>query len=112
MYRGFAIWLESCSAYVAQELYLCFWLFVPFYRSLPLIMGVNADLNGHVFVGNKCWGIIGFNVKPIGPFITLLFAYKERYYLCHFWETPLMLTIIVHTNESNLSLLRSSHGRY
>ena len=34
-----------------------------FYRSLPLIMGVNADLNGLVFVGNKCWGVIGFSMR-------------------------------------------------
>ena len=31
-----------------------FLLFVPFYRSLPLIIGINADLNGLVSVGNKC----------------------------------------------------------
>ena len=40
-----------------------FWHFVSFYRSLPLIMGVNADLNGLVFVGNKCWGVIGFSMR-------------------------------------------------
>lgn len=27
-----------------------FWSFMPFYRSLPLIMGINFDLNGLVFV--------------------------------------------------------------
>ena len=80
-----------------------FWFFVPFYRSLPLIMGINVDLNGLVSVGNKCWGVIGFNVLlPIGPSVTFLLVYQVSCYLCHLWKAPLILTILVHRmNESN-----------
>ena len=50
-----------------------FSLFMPFYRPLSLIMGINADLNGLVSIGKKCWGIVGFNVLlHVGPSITLL----------------------------------------
>ena len=91
-----------------------FWFFVPFYKSLPLIMGIIANHNGLGFVGNKCWGVIGFNVLLlVVPPITLLLVSQVRCYPCHLWEAPLMLTILVHRMDgSNWSLLWLSHGRY
>ena len=90
-----------------------FWLFVPFYRSLPLIMGIDASLNDLVSVGNKCWGVIEFNVLlPIGQSVTLLLVCQVSYFPCHLCEAPLMLTILVHKMDgSNLSFLWSSYGR-
>ena len=61
-----------------------FWFFVPFYRSLPLIMGINVDLNDLVSVGNKCWGVIGFNVLlPIDLSVTFLLICQVSRYPCH-----------------------------
>lgn len=49
------------------------WFFVPFYRSLPLRIGVIANLYDFRFVGNECWGVIKFNdLLPIDPPIMLL----------------------------------------
>ena len=89
-----------------------FLLFVPFYRSLPLIIGINANLNGLVFVGNKCLGVIGFNVLlPVGSSVMLLLVYQVSCFPCHLWGAPLMLTILVHKMDvTNLSLLWSFHG--
>ena len=76
-------------------------------------MGVIANLNGLGSVGNKYWGIIRFNVLLlVGPSVMILLVYHVSCYLCHLWEAPLMLTILVHKMiGSNLSLLWSSHGR-
>ena len=74
-----------------------FWFLVPFCRSLPLIMGVNADLNGLVSICNKSLGVIGFNVLlPISSSVTVLLVYQVSCYLCHLWGVPLILTILVH----------------
>ena len=97
-----------------RVVYFFFWFFVPFYRSLPLIIGIIADHNGLGFAGNKCWGVIGFNVLLlVVPPVMLLLVCQVRCYPCHLWEAPLMLTILIHRmDESNWSLLWLSHGRY
>ena len=52
-------------------------------------MGVISNLNGLGFVGNKYWGVIGFNVfLPVGPSVMLLLVYHVSCYLCHLWEAP------------------------
>ena len=78
-----------------------FWLFMPFYRPLSLIMGINADLNGLVSFGKKCWGIVGFNVLlHVGPSITLLLISQVSCYPCYLWEALLMLTTHVQVGAS------------
>ena len=78
-----------------------FWLFVPFYRPLSLIMEINADLNGLVSIGKKCWGTVGFNVLlHVGPSITLLLVSQVSCYPCYLWEALLMLTTHVHVGAS------------
>ena len=78
-----------------------FWLFMPFYRPLSLIMGINVELNGLVSVGKKCWGIVGFNVLlHVGPSITLLLVSQVSGYPCYLWEALLMLTTHVHVGAS------------
>ena len=78
-----------------------FWLFMPFYRPLSLIMGINVELNGLVSVGKKCWGIVGFNVLlHVGPSITLLLVSQVSGYPCYLWEALLMLTTHVQMGAS------------
>ena len=78
-----------------------FWLFVPFYWPLSLIMGINADLNGLVSIRNKYWGIVGFNVLlHVDPSITLLLVSQVSYYLCYLCEALLMLTTHVHVGAT------------
>ena len=64
-------------------------------------MGINADLNGLVSVGKKCWGIVGFNVLlHVGLSITLLLVSQVSCYPCYLWEALLMLTTHVHVGAS------------
>ena len=106
------------NCYLAREL-LCIccvrlpWLFIPFYRSLPLRMRVNASLYDCGSVDNEWWGVIEFNdLLPVGSSVSLLLVWHVNHYSCHLWGTHLMFVVVIHYfDDSGFSLLHLLHGR-